>query len=67
MQDELLTQKETKQELARLFREKQKLLEEQLKLDSMIMILTGVEPVTSQRKSRKKTFTAREFARGCGV
>lgn len=60
-------EKEMKREIARLFHEKQRLLEEQSRLDDMIMALAGIEPVSKQRKDKKKTFTAQEFARGCGV
>lgn len=60
-------EQEMKRELARLFHEKEKLRREQSRLDELIMSLTGIEPEKSQRKDRKKTFTAREFARGCGV
>lgn len=56
-----------KSELRRLLAEREKLKQEERRIDDQLALLAGCLPSGKIRKDKRRTFTAEEFSRACGV
>ena len=62
-----MSSEEKYRELAEALRERDKAIKKVKALEKRIEELIGLSDVAESRKPQKKTFSAREFAKGCGV